>query len=86
MKARTLIYLEPDQLLALRALARSQSTSLAELLRRIVQRHLDSLASQDPPHPDAYLRLVGLGASGRSDVSERHDDYFAEAIADEHHG
>ena len=31
-----------------------------------------------------YLSIVGLGASGMKDVSERHDNYVGEAIAHEH--
>ena len=31
-----------------------------------------------------YLSIVGLGASGMKDVSERHDHYVGEAIAHEH--
>lgn len=31
-----------------------------------------------PDHP--FLKLIGIGASGRSDTSERHDEVLAEAI------
>lgn len=31
-----------------------------------------------------YQGIVGLGASGTSDISEKHDRYLGEAIADEH--
>jgi hypothetical protein len=31
-----------------------------------------------------YLSIVGLGASGLTDVSVEHDRYLADALADEH--
>jgi len=32
------------------------------------------------------MGLVGLGQSGLSDVSERHDYYLAEALKNDHNG
>lgn len=29
---------------------------------------------------DAYLRIVSLGKSGKTDVSEQHDRYLAKAL------
>ncbi len=29
---------------------------------------------------EAYLKIVGLGSSGHTDVSERHDSYLGEAL------
>ena len=37
-----------------------------------------------PLRPDSpFLTLVGRWASGKSDISEKHDDYFAEAVRSE---
>lgn len=84
MKARTMVYLEPEQLQALRTEAKAHGISVAELLRRLVQHHLT--ARQGPPAVPraAYLKLVGLGASGRTDIAEHHDRYLGEALRDEH--
>ena len=35
---------------------------------------------------DALFGLIGIGASGRSDVSTHKYEYLANAIADEHNG
>jgi hypothetical protein len=86
MRARTLIYLDPDDLQALRAEARAQRISLAELMRVLVRQHLRGRRRSGPSHPDAYLRLVGLGSSGHEDISQRHDAYLADALRREHSG
>lgn len=84
MKARTMVYLEPEQLQALKARARAQRISLAELMRRLVRDHLKS--RPEPPRLPAkvFRRIVALGSSGRRDISERHDEYLAEAIRRQH--
>ena len=78
MKAKTMVYLEPEQLQSLRA--RAQRISLAETVRRAVAM---SLASDTPPPKvaaAAYRALVALGASKRTDISERHDEELAKAL------
>lgn len=80
MKARTMIYLEPEQLRALKAEARKQGISLAEILRRLVDRHLKERGDGTPAPAETYRKLVALGSSGRSDVSERHDAYLGQAL------
>lgn len=79
-----MVYLDHEQLQALRAEARVQRIPLAELMRRLVQQHLDGRQGAPPPSPDAYLKIVALGSSGRRDVSERHDQYLGEALHREH--
>lgn len=84
MKARTSVSLDAEQLQALRAEARVQGIPLAALMRRLVQQHLDARQGIPPPSPDAYLKIVALGASGRRDVAECHDQYLGEALRREH--
>lgn len=81
MKARTMVYLDADQLKALRVEARARGISLAELLRRIVGKHLGQRQWVPPGPSKAYLRIVGLGSSGQHDISERHDGYLGKAPA-----
>ncbi|MGQ0550921.1 MAG: hypothetical protein ACT4PY_14775 [Armatimonadota bacterium] len=69
---------------ALRAEAAEQGISMAELLRRLIQRHLEEGRSISPVPRELYLKLAALGASGRTDVSEQHDAYLAEALGREH--
>jgi hypothetical protein len=79
-----MVYVEPEQLRALRAEAKAQGISSAERMRRLVQQHLDARQGPSPVPREAYLTLVGLGASGRTDIAERHDRYLGEALRDEH--
>jgi hypothetical protein len=53
---------------------------MAALLRRIVARHLDDRKGRPKVSPATYMKIVGLGASGRADVSERHDAYLVRAL------
>jgi len=50
---------------------------MTELIRQIVARYREQ---QDPParRQEAYMKIVGLGASGKDDVAERHDVYLGE--------
>jgi hypothetical protein len=41
-------------------------------------------ADAKPLNSTDYLSIVGLGASGLSDVARAHDRYVGESIADEH--
>lgn len=84
MKTRTMVYLESEEIKALRMEAAKKGISLAELMRRLVRLHLEKGKPQSPAAPKAYLRIVGLGSSCRKDISERHDRYLAEALRREH--
>ncbi|HHW39759.1 MAG TPA: CopG family transcriptional regulator [Syntrophomonadaceae bacterium] len=83
---RTQIYLRPEQHRALLEEAGRQGISLAELIRRIVEKHLAQRNITKEVSRETYLRIVGIGTSGKTDVSERHDDYLTEALDDEHNG
>jgi hypothetical protein len=84
MKSRTMIYLEPEQLQSLQLEARNQRISLAELMRRLVTNHLTPDKGVSAAPSEAFLKIVGLGSSGKSDVSEKHDHYLGEALRREH--
>ncbi len=75
-----MIYLDPEQHRALRADAAREGISMAELLRRLISRYLDERRGSGRASPEAYLKMVGLGASGRADISARHDAYLAGAL------
>jgi len=81
-----MIYLEPEQLHSLRNEARSRRISLAELIRRLVGDHLGKDKSLSKVSEETYLKIVGLGASGKKDVSADHDRYLGKALRDEHPG
>ena len=86
MKARTMVYLDPRQLKALKAKASLEGISLAALIRRLAARLLEGEQTAPSVPPSAYAKLVDLGSSGRLDVADRHDEYLAHALTREHAG
>ena len=86
MKARTMVYLEQQQLETLRAEANQKRISLAELIRRALQVHIESDRVAEPAVAENWLKIVGLGSCGSADVSEHHDRYLGEALRREHTG
>jgi hypothetical protein len=78
---RTQIQLSEDQAKAVKAVAAAQGISAAEVIRRAI----DSVI-QSPSMPDAVekrkraLEVIGKFRSGEKDISEKHDDYLAEAF------
>ncbi|SHE83668.1 hypothetical protein SAMN02745218_00900 [Desulfofundulus australicus DSM 11792] len=81
---RTQIYLRPEQHRALLDEAAKKGISLAELIRQIVSEHLERQERKAPK--EAFLRIIGMGASGRKDVSEQHDYCLAEVLDRGHNG
>jgi len=73
------IYLEPAQDRSLRALSQREGISLAALIRRTIDHYLADL----PVEEDPALQVIGLGHSGREDMSSRHDDYLAALTREE---
>jgi len=63
--AKTTIYLDPGDYRRLKALAKTQGRSAAELVREAVAEYA---ARHAPP---VLPSSIGAGASGRSDLSER---------------
>lgn len=78
---RTQIQLTERQHELLKGLAREENVSVAEIIRRAV----DQLEKRRSKRSDAEIRERAKKASGRfhsglSDLSARHDDYFADSI------
>jgi hypothetical protein len=79
-----MVYLESEELHALRVEAAKKGISLAELMRRLVRQHIENRHPKSPASAKAYLKIVALGSSSRKDISERHDQYLGEALRREH--
>lgn len=73
------IYLNERQNQALRRLAKEKNTSISELVRR----GIDLLLRQVPAEKDPAFQMIGLGASGVSNIAEDHDEYLAREIEKE---
>ena len=84
MLARTMIYLDAEDHQRLRREAHSLGISLAELLRRLVRGYLQQGGNLPAPNSDALQAIVALGSSGIEDISDHHDRYIGEALANEH--
>jgi len=77
---RTHIQLTDEQSRRLKARAANQRVSVSEFVRGLVDRSLSEPAAADQTElRKRALAAVGCGHSGLGDVSERHDDYLAEA-------
>lgn len=79
---RTQIQLTEEQAHALRELAVRQGVSMAELIRRSVAATLERESAEYEERWKRAMSVVGMFASGLSDVSENHDKYLEEAYMD----
>jgi hypothetical protein len=70
------IYIEPQQDDVLAALAQSRGISKAEIIRESLDRYF----MQIPVEEDPAMGLVGLGNSGKNNLSESHDACLAEYV------
>ena len=78
---RSQIQFSRDQLERIRAIARSEGVSIAEVVRRAVERYAEHRV---PDGRDVALReraraVIGRYGSGRRDTSTNHDGGLAEA-------
>jgi hypothetical protein len=77
---RTQVYLTPKQHRGLKRQAAREGISMTELLRRVLDAHLEAPSSRVLPSKESILSFVGLGESDRDDVSEIHDQALSEAL------
>ena len=80
---RTQIQMEEDQIEWLRAEAGARGVSVSQLIREGItffRTHEERFPEEKKKRA---LAAVGRFSSGASDVSERHDDYLAEALRKE---
>jgi metal-responsive CopG/Arc/MetJ family transcriptional regulator len=78
---KTQVQLPKEDLEALRRVAAEEGVSVSELVRRAVKARLE--LSCKPSREELWERagkVIGKYDSGVTDLAERHDDYFVEAI------
>lgn len=78
------IQLDSAQFNALTEEAKKRQRSIDELLNDFVKEYLAGLTILHRRSVTDLMSIVGLGEGGASDVSENHDKYLGEAIANEH--
>jgi hypothetical protein len=77
---RTQIQLTEDQAATLKELAHRENISIAELTRQAIDYWLRHMGAVSPTEQRRQaLDVVGRFHSGKSDISEKHDDYLTEA-------
>jgi len=77
---RTQVQLTERQVALLKQVSLTEGVSLAELIRRAVDRLLEEYATEGPQNRRArMLAAAGRFRSGLGDLAARHDHYFAEA-------
>lgn len=79
---RTQIQLTEEQARALKALAAEQGVSVAELIRRSVDRLTASAGPGQEARRRRALAVAGRFRSGCADLSAGHDEYLVEAYGD----
>jgi len=67
------IYIEPQQDYVLGNLAKKKGLSKAEIIRRSLEKFLREI----PLEEDPGMGLIGLGNSGKKNLSDHHDKYLA---------
>jgi hypothetical protein len=70
------VYIEPRQDYVLENLAQKRGLSKAEIIRKSIDKYLREI----PPEEDPGMGLIGLGNSGKKDLSDHHDQYLARCI------
>jgi hypothetical protein len=77
---RTQIQLKEEQLTALKKIAATKQSSIAELIRKAVDNIIKSGAMPDyEERRKRAIKIAGRFRSGKRDVSADHDKYLAEA-------
>ena len=77
---RTQIQLTEQQSMGIKAMAKAQGISTAEVIRRAITVLLESSIMVDESEKHARaMRIVGRFRSGRHDISKKHDAYLSEA-------
>ncbi|MHB8868324.1 MAG: ribbon-helix-helix protein, CopG family [Thermoleophilia bacterium] len=79
---RLQIQLDPDRARELRRAAEEDGVSQAEVVRRAVGVYLKERRLPNEAAVQRAVALIGKGTSGRPDLAEDHDRYFAEAISE----
>ena len=77
---RTQIQLNENQARAIKKIARGQGVSMAELVRRAVEREINlGLTTDEEERHKRAVAIVGKFKSGKRNVARKHDAYLAEA-------
>ena len=68
------IYLEPEQEKMIDLLSHRNKKSKAAIIRLCISKYMESIPLEDDP----AFEIINLGASGKRDISENHDEYLVD--------
>ena len=76
------VYLRPQQLEPLRALAKRRGVPMSELVRQGV----DKVLAEVPPEEDPLMDIIGLvdDPDAPTDLAEKHDEYLVKWFLEHH--
>jgi hypothetical protein len=80
---RTQIQLKEEQMEWLRSRASARGVSVSQLIRESIKFYQNHAEHLPVDRKRKALKAVGRFSSGKSDISERHDDYLTEAYKQE---
>jgi predicted DNA-binding protein len=66
------IYLDPEQQKIINVLSKKSGKSKAAIIRSCISEFIATL----PPNEDPALNIMNLGASGKKDIAQKHDEYL----------
>ena len=75
-KKRIQIYIEPRQDYVLANWARKKGISKAEIIRKSLDKYLREISLEEDPG----MGLIGLGNSGKRDLSDHHNKYLVRYV------
>lgn len=81
---KTPVYLESEQQKMLKKLAKKERISVSGLIRQLVDQYISLIKINSGKVRRKRLSIIGIGDSGLTDVSENHDKYVGEAVAEQH--
>ncbi len=70
------VYLDAEQMQAIKNAARAKDASMADIVRESIARYLADI----PVSEDPAMGIVGMGSSGRRDLARNHDRYLISAL------
>lgn len=79
-----MVYLDSEQLKALKRRVRAERVSVAELIWRSVSQSLQGPVETPAPTSEVYARLVCGDSSGQADIADEHDLRLASALPREY--
>ena len=77
---RTQVQIEEDQMEWLKSQAKEKNVSISKLFRESVEIYRKLITEVPTDKKKRVMKMIGRFSSGKKDVSEKHDNYLADAF------